>query len=49
MYGLSADKPEAQAAWKQAQAYNFPLLCDPEFKVWTGRGGKGCPQLVCVG
>ncbi|KAG1669400.1 hypothetical protein FOA52_004051 [Chlamydomonas sp. UWO 241] len=33
VYGLSADTPEAQAAWKAQEGLTYPLLCDPEFTV----------------
>ena len=36
IYGLSADSPEEQAAWKAMHDYQYPLLCDPEFKACIG-------------
>ena len=33
IYGLSADMPEDQASWKKEYGYQYPLLCDPDFKV----------------
>ena len=33
IYGLSADAPAAQAAWKAQYGYQYPLLCDTDFKV----------------
>ena len=50
---FSADKPEDQASWKAAQGYDYPLLCDPEFKViplLTGSepGGKIIRSHVIV-
>lgn len=43
MYGLSKDKPAAQAKWIKKKDLNYRLLCDPEskfIKKW-GRGDTG--------
>lgn len=33
MYGISADKPAAQAKWREKEGISFNLLCDPAKEV----------------
>jgi peroxiredoxin Q/BCP len=38
VFGLSADTPSDQAAWKAAQGYKFPLLSDPSHEALKSLG-----------
>lgn len=44
VYGMSADKPPAQAKWKAKHQFRYPLLSDPTFEVMKKlgivKGGK---------
>lgn len=44
VYGMSADPPAAQLAWKNEHDFKYPLLCDTDMKVrpvLAGRAGSG--------
>jgi len=38
VFGMSADQPRAQAAWKKDQGFQYPLLCDTDMKVMEAMG-----------
>jgi len=38
IYGISADTPAEQTAWKQKNGYTYPLLCDTDKKVLSALG-----------
>jgi peroxiredoxin len=33
VFGISADKPAAQAKWREKEGLSFNLLCDPSQEV----------------
>ena len=44
--GASGDPVKAQAAFKQKQRLNFPLLSDPEFKIIEAYGARRMKKFL---
>ncbi|KAF8072949.1 bcp1 [Scenedesmus sp. PABB004] len=47
VYGISADKPAAQASWRAKHGLGFRLLCDPSYEVLARLGfTKGAKSIA---